>query len=95
MSSRPGYTLEDFVGWNFDLELGDPRLPAVVAPFEPYRESVERALSDFDDETQSWRDYACGSFDFIPDDVYKAGAAAKEQLSNSGDSPKSLTGHIQ
>lgn len=41
----------------------------VVAYFEPHRESVENRLSDFDEESQSWRDYAGYAFDFIPESM--------------------------
>lgn len=108
MSSLPGYDLEDFVAWNFDLvveEQGEanpslglaealgtrkprPRLTkeqfaAVLAPFEPYRERVEHALHEFDEENQSWRDYAGYSFDYIPDAVYEAAQSALRRKGES------------
>ena len=43
----------------------------VLAPFEPYRERVENWLLDFDEDNQSWRDYAA----YAPvQDVFEAGA---------------------
>lgn len=39
----------------------------ILEPFEPHREHVENLLLDFDDDTQSWRDYAGACFDFLPD----------------------------
>lgn len=38
--------------------------------YEPFREQVEHALSEFDDDNQSWRDYSGYAFDFIPRDVF-------------------------
>lgn len=91
MSSLPGFDLESFLLWNFDLvvdghdeanislglaeALGNikprPRMSPekfaeLVAIFEPHREQVEDKLSDFDKETQSWRDYAGYAFDWLP-----------------------------
>lgn len=39
----------------------------IVAKFEEYREQVEDKLLDFDEDNQSWRDYAGYNFDFLPD----------------------------
>lgn len=93
MSSIPGYTLEDFLAWNFDVVVNDsetnfslgmaealgnrprrPRLTAeqfapIVELYEEHREKVEERLLDFDEECQSWRDYAGCVFDFIPDEL--------------------------
>lgn len=65
---------------NFSLSLAEalgnaPRRPVVteelfkeiLEPFEPHREHVENLLMTFDDDTQSWRDYAGACFDFLPD----------------------------
>lgn len=56
-----------------------PRLtPAEFAPlvalFEEHRELIEYRLRDFDEDEQSWRDYASSAFDFIPDALYDQGA---------------------
>lgn len=40
----------------------------IVAVYEPYREHVEYNLDEFDEENQSWRDYAGYAFS-IPDHV--------------------------
>jgi len=40
----------------------------VVEAFEPYREQVEDWLMDFDEENQSWRDYA--GYSPVPDEVF-------------------------
>jgi len=45
----------------------------VVTLFEPFREQVESRLLDFDEDTQSWRDYAGYSFDFLPDSLVEEG----------------------
>lgn len=83
MSSIPGYTLEAFVAWQFDLivegagetnvsrgiaesignavhrpVLSKVQFMPLVAMYEPYRETIERRLGDFNEETQSWRGYA-------------------------------------
>jgi hypothetical protein len=92
MSSLPGYTLEDYLRWNWNLiVVGQPdanpslrmaealgvktnrttltpeQFASYVQQYEPYREQVEQRLQDFDDETQSWRDYAGCAFDFLPE----------------------------
>lgn len=48
-----------FEGWIGEEWPGATRRPDVMAVLEPYREAVQYALDDFDDETQSWRDQ-CG-----------------------------------
>lgn len=84
MSSIPGYTLEDFLRWNYNLTVEDtgdanvsvgmaefllgvpssrPHLTQgefseIVTIYEPYRESIESRLGDFNEDTQSWRGYA-------------------------------------
>lgn len=45
----------------------------IVSLFEPFRERVEETLQEFDDDNQSWRDYAGYMFDFIPPEVYHRG----------------------
>lgn len=42
----------------------------VLAHFEPHRDTVEDGLSDFDEDTQSWRDYAPGVASRVPDEVW-------------------------
>lgn len=91
MSSLPGFSLESYLLWNFDLVVEDqeeanvslglaealgnieprPRMSQadfakLAARYEPYREQVEYLLGDFDEETQSWRDYAFYCFDWLP-----------------------------
>lgn len=41
----------------------------LVSYFEPHRHEVEDRLMDFDEENQSWRDYAGYAFDFIPEEL--------------------------
>lgn len=95
MSSLPGYSLEDYLMWNFDLVVdGDtsanpsqaiaeamgtspeprPRITGeqfapIVAAYEPWRAYVQNRLSEFDEETQSWRDYAGYAFENLPDQL--------------------------
>lgn len=38
----------------------------VIRLFEPWRVQIEDKLLDFNEDTQSWRDYACYAFDFVP-----------------------------
>lgn len=40
----------------------------IVAQYEQYRADAERSLENFDEETQSWRDYAGSAFEFMPFD---------------------------
>lgn len=58
-------------------EVSAAEFARTLSPFEPYRETVEWRLLDFDEENQSWRDYASSAFDFIPDEVY---ATARQTL---------------
>ena len=95
MSSLPGYSLEEYLMWNFDLVVdGDasanqsqaiaeaigtslcprPRITGeqfapIVAAYEPWRKFIQGRLSDFDEENQSWRDYAGYSFEHLPDEL--------------------------
>lgn len=45
-------------------------LAEIVSHFEPYREPVENWLMDFDDESQSWRDYAAHGP--VPKEVFES-----------------------
>lgn len=92
MSSCPGYTLEAFLMWQYDLivdgdtganksleiaeilgrdtrrrRLTKEQFASLVILFESQRERVENLLCDFDEENQSWRDYAGCAFDMPPE----------------------------
>ena len=41
----------------------------ILALYEPYRDKIEGKLCDFDEENQSWRDYAGYAFDFVSTSV--------------------------
>lgn len=56
----------------------------LMALFEPYAEQIEDRLSDFDEENQSWRDYAGYAFDFIPDSVLAQGQAIANPAKKEG-----------
>lgn len=43
----------------------------VLDLYEPFRQQVEYLLREYDEEAQSWRDYAEYGFDFIPDETDK------------------------
>ena len=99
MSSIPGYTLEKFLAWNYDLIVGgdgsanpslqiaealgtatkarrevtDAQMAELVKIFEHRREDVEAQLDMFDEEEQSWRQYAAYAFDCIEDAEYEKG----------------------
>jgi hypothetical protein len=51
----------------------------ILALYEPYREHVEHNLAEFDDETQSWRDYAGYAFS-IPKEVDDAARSLVHDL---------------
>jgi len=52
----------------------------IATYFEEYRQPVEYLLNEFDDSTQSWRDYAGAAFGFIGDSVWtRALIAIKQQ----------------
>lgn len=60
MSSCDGYTLESWIVSSFfGNKIQALQLLLVVKLFDQngWRESVENAIDDFDEETQSWRDY--------------------------------------
>ena len=52
---RPHLTQEEFA--------------VIVKMYEPHRENIEDKLSDFDEDNQSWRDYACYEFGNVPDEL--------------------------
>lgn len=113
MSSRPGWTLEHFLAWNYNVAVIEgretnpslgmaealgtstrvrPRLTAeqfapVVALFEEHREYVENRLEEFDDENQSWRDYAGYSFDSIPEALYDRGVEILKSIAETPATP--------
>lgn len=47
----------------------------LVALWEPWREYIERSLSYFNEEEQSWRDYAGYAFDDVPKTLFDEGLA--------------------
>ena len=47
----------------------------LVAMFEGQRDRIEYLLNEFDEESQSWRNYANCVFDFIPEDQAQKGLA--------------------
>lgn len=47
----------------------------IVEMFELYREQIEHSLSRYNEEYQSWRDYAGYAFDFIPEDLIEQARA--------------------
>lgn len=93
MSSLPGYTLEDYLAWCYNVSiigrpesnvsvgmaemlgtstlmrpiLTEEQFKVLVDMFEPYRKPIQNRLDDFDEDEQSWRDYAGSAFDFLPD----------------------------
>lgn len=60
------------------LRLTKQEFEPVLALYEPYRESVEYRLQDFDEDTQSWRDYAGACFTDLFCLTEQAGAMLKE-----------------
>lgn len=69
MSSPPDdRTLEGLIADNWN-----DRYVSIVLPFvEEYRESIENIASDFDEESQSWRDYRRAVWSPVPDSVFDA-----------------------
>lgn len=55
-------------------EIDGDHFAKLVAIYEPYREMVEDRLSDFDEKTQSWRDYAGHGFQFLPASLWDHGS---------------------
>lgn len=66
ISRRPNITKEQFA--------------PILALYEPYRKEVERRLCEFDEETQSWRDYAGYSFDFVPNHAMEKASELRKEL---------------
>lgn len=72
MSECPGLMLEDFVSWKHSVSEDWIGFKDLIHVYEPYRESIENWLLDFDDEGHSWRGYAANSpVDNIPE-LHKA-----------------------
>lgn len=51
--------------------------------YEPHREAVERSLLDFDEDSQSWRDYAGYAFT-VPSRVIDAANDLRNTLTPNG-----------
>ena len=45
----------------------------VLNVYEHLREDIERKLGEFDEENQSWRDYAGYAFSFVTDEIFEIG----------------------
>lgn len=59
----------------------------VVRLYEPWREMIEGKLEDFDEETQSWRDYAGAAFQYIPEAIEEQALDYIRQMLEHGDEP--------
>jgi hypothetical protein len=57
------------------------QLSHLIEPLEEFRESVEYGLQDFDEDTQSWRDYSGGVADRV---TKEAGAEVTRRLQELG-----------
>ena len=66
MSSLPGYTLEAFIGDAF-FRITKEQEAKLVEFYESEREYIESKMLDFDEETQSWRDYRNSMFECLPE----------------------------
>lgn len=51
------------------ISINKDQFKLILDLYEEYREDVEYKLWDFDEEENSWRDYAGYNFDFIPNEV--------------------------
>jgi hypothetical protein len=92
-----GITVEDETDANKSLGIAEvlgnvkPRnrltkeqFATLLSYFEPFRDEVEYKLNDFDEENQSWRDYAGAVFeDMPPDHALVSGAAYLKTLFES------------
>lgn len=85
MSQVPGFTLEDYVYWEFGRMIGTvpDQIPhRIIKPdvhselvefYEPYRKQVEEILLNYNEEDHgSWRTYAPYAFEFLPEPPKKA-----------------------
>lgn len=109
MSSIPGYTLEMFLLWLWDITvdskdeanfsvgmaemlgtvkqrpvMSDVMFNIVVSMYEPYRETIEELLNDFDEETQSWRGYAEVVDMCVPEEVSNVVKSILSSTSSKG-----------
>ena len=67
MSSPPeDRSLEGLVADNWD----DAVVSVVLSLLEPYREPVEHIANEYDESTQSWRDYRRAVWSPVPDSVF-------------------------
>lgn len=68
------------------------RFREIVKLFESSRKYIEDRLRDFDEENQSWRDYAGCAFDDIPEILYTEAKKIVSRLKDPApvDSPENL-----
>lgn len=76
-SANPSLQIAEAIGTATQrrVPLTNEQFAPLVALYEPYRDQVERRLADFDEENQSWRNYAGSNFDFLPASLYDKGRA--------------------
>lgn len=95
---RLDIVVEGHLDPNFSLFMAEalgtiPRRPILLQKefkdildlYEPFRQQVEYLLHEYDEETQSWRDYAGYGFDFIPDEIDKQAYALIRYNKNVND----------
>lgn len=70
--ANPSLQLAEMVGTSTRVRpvLNKQEFATIVALFEEYRELIEHRLDDFDEDNQSWRDYAQYVDDDVPEALY-------------------------
>lgn len=66
-SPHEDMSLEGLIADNWDDGVVHVALPFL----EPYRESIEDIARDYDENTQSWRDYRSAVWSPVPEDVFE------------------------
>lgn len=70
MSSRDGLDMESWINDSFFWDRCPPQsFEKIVAILEPCRVDLEYQIADFDEDTQSWRDYRNAMWDCIPKQI--------------------------
>lgn len=70
MSSRDGLDMESWLQDSlFGIGSDDPKFQQIIVLLEPYRDSLENAIFDFDEENQSWRDYRNALWSYIDPEI--------------------------
>ncbi len=72
-------------------QVSPEQLADIVKRFDPWKESVEAKLEDFDEETQSWRGQANYICEIVPEEVWLWGQKALDAIANDKEEQQEKT----